>query len=139
MTSRLPDLPRRPLSFVRAMALALLAAATSAGSDDKSVKDEASNFEIAIPPEKAGDWDKMAIGQDRKDIKAHFRTEFTDTEPLASFEFVTALFWICVVPTLLAGSRVAAYVVPPRAMNRATSATIMDGEGRDFRRCTMPP
>ena len=71
---------------MRALLLAAILASpvgtAAAGSDDKSVRDEASNFEMAVPPEKAGDWDKLPIAAD-KGLKAHFKTEFTDTEPLA--------------------------------------------------------
>lgn len=67
-------------------------AVTAAGTDDKSVHDEASNFEMALPPEKAGDWDRMPVAEDRKDLKAHFKTEFTDTEPLATAEVQVILF-----------------------------------------------
>lgn len=69
----------------RAVLLSALLAgpwAASADTADKAVKDEAANFEIAVPPEKATDWDELPTG-DRKDLKAHFKTEFTDTEPLA--------------------------------------------------------
>lgn len=66
--------------------------ATAAGTDDKSVRDEAANFEMAVPPEKAGDWDKVPLDEKRKDLKAHFKTEFTDTEPLATAEVQVILF-----------------------------------------------
>lgn len=64
---------------------------TEAGADDKSVRDEAANFEMAIPPEKAGDWDKVAV-EEKKGVKAHFKTEFTDTEPLATAEVQVILY-----------------------------------------------
>ncbi len=72
--------------------LGCLLGTAAAGTDDKSVRDEASNFEVAVPPEKAGDWDKVALDEKRKDLKAHFRTEFTDTEPLATAELQVILF-----------------------------------------------
>ena len=74
---------------MRALLTALLLPAllaSSADTDDRSVRDEASNFEIAVPPEKAGDWDEVALDEKRKDVKAHFKTEFRDTEPLATAE-----------------------------------------------------
>jgi hypothetical protein len=63
----------------------LVAALTARAGDDITVRNESSNFEISLPPEKAGDWDKIE-DKDRADVKAHFRTEFTDTEPLATAE-----------------------------------------------------
>jgi hypothetical protein len=63
----------------------------AAGPEDATIRDEASNFEISLPPEKAGDWDKVE-NKERKDIKAHFRTVFTDSEPLATAEVQVILF-----------------------------------------------
>src|SRR4051812_45349401 len=45
-------------------------------------------------------------------------------EPLLILAAVTALFFSCFVPTLFFGSAVAAYVVPPSAMNSARSASV---------------
>jgi hypothetical protein len=70
---------------LRALLLAALLA-PGASADDKSIRDETSNFEMAIPPDKAGDWDRVALDDKQKGLKAHFRTEFTDTEPLATAE-----------------------------------------------------
>jgi len=72
--------------------LACLLGTAAAGADDKSIRDETSNFEVAVPPEKAGDWDRMQPDEKRKDVKAHFRTEFTGTEPLAVAEVQVILF-----------------------------------------------
>jgi len=63
--------------------LLLLVAAPAVRADDKTVRDEANNFEIAPPPDAADDWDRMTPAADRKDIKAHYKTEFADTEPRA--------------------------------------------------------
>ena len=46
------------------------------------------------------------------------------TAPFLIFGVVTALFLICLVPTLAT-----AQADPPRAMNRASSATAIDGDG----------
>ncbi len=77
-----------------ALLVATLLACTvaAAPADDKSVRDEASNFEMAVPPEKAADWDRVTPDEKRKDIKAHFKTEFTDTEPLAKAEVQVIVF-----------------------------------------------
>jgi hypothetical protein len=85
-------LPASPHGGVALLLAALLSGSgVAAGADDIAIRDEASNFEISLPPEKAGDWDKMEP-KDRKDIKAHFRTVFTDTEPLATAEVQLILF-----------------------------------------------
>jgi hypothetical protein len=52
------------------------------------------------------------------------------SEPFLTFEATTAFFLNCFVPTLLAGSTIAAYPVPPMAMRSARHATIRAGEGR---------
>jgi len=78
--------------FLRLALVPALLGGAAAAADDKSVRDEASNFEMAIPPEKATDWDRVPPDDKRKDVKAHFRTEFTDTEPLAAAEVQVILF-----------------------------------------------
>src|SRR4051812_32212773 len=52
------------------------------------------------------------------------------TAPFAMFSERTAPFLSWSEPTLRAGSFVTAYVVPPVATNRATSATTIAGDGR---------
>jgi len=64
----------------------------TAAADGATVHDEAANFEITLPPEKAGDWDVVPLDSERKDIKAHFKTEFTDSEPLATAEVQVLIF-----------------------------------------------
>jgi hypothetical protein len=62
-----------------------LAAAVARAAGEPTVRDDGSNFEISLPELKAGDWDKITNAE-RTDIKAHFRTEFTGTDPLAFAE-----------------------------------------------------
>ncbi len=81
---------RNPLPSLLLAAL-LGGTGIAVAEDGKTIRDEASNFEISVPPEKADDWDKMEH-EERKDIKAHFRTVFVDSEPLASAEVQVILF-----------------------------------------------
>ncbi|HEX5137246.1 MAG TPA: hypothetical protein VFY93_09750 [Planctomycetota bacterium] len=82
---------------MRAFVTTLVVAALLGGpriasaADQATVRDEASNFEISLPPGKEGDWDKIE-DKERKDIKAHFKTEFVDTEPLATAEVQVIIF-----------------------------------------------
>jgi hypothetical protein len=62
------------------------------------------------------------------------------SEPFLTLADVTAFFLSCLVPTLLFlscfvptlcfGRETAAYAPPPRATKRATTATIIAGDGR---------
>jgi len=63
--------------------LLLLLAVPAALADDKTIRDEASNFEIAPPPDAADDWDVLKPPADRPEIKAHYKTEFADSDPPA--------------------------------------------------------
>jgi len=47
---------------------------------------------MSLPPEKAGDWDKIKEDPNHKDVKAHFKTEFTGTDPLAFAEVQVIVF-----------------------------------------------
>jgi hypothetical protein len=80
-------------SRLAALLLAAIPGAPGAAvaADEATLRDEASNFEISLPPDKAGDWDRIEH-KDRKDIKAHFRTVFADSEPLASAEVQVIVF-----------------------------------------------
>ena len=49
----------------------------------ETIRDEAANFENSPPPDAADDWDSVAIPGDRKDIKAHYKTSFADSDPPA--------------------------------------------------------
>jgi len=74
-------------SLFASLLLGSLLVGSAAGDDEPTVRNEAANFEISLPPLKAGDWDVLVPPEsDRKDLKAHFRTVFVDTEPLATAE-----------------------------------------------------
>src|SRR5262245_4405613 len=71
-----------------------------------------------------------ALGDTSEESTAFLAIRERVTLRALMFAVRTALDLSCLEPTLLAGSLVTAYVVPPIATNSATTATIIAGDGR---------
>lgn len=68
---------------IAALLLLLFLPSTLFAGKDALVKDEEHNFEISMPPGSI-DWERIPLPKDRPHIRAHFQTEYADTDPPAT-------------------------------------------------------